>query len=203
MISHSIAWAYEPGTDPADERTGFDPVVTGPRATTVAGVAALETAVADIPSSVVLRLGTVYGPGTWYARDGAIAVRAWREPLVAVGAISCFVHVDDAVQATVQALAWPGGPVNIVDDRPAPDTQWMRVFRRRVGATEPRIGPATPGTCRRPVRNAYAHRLGWRPAYPDWSATLGRQPFPQRPDGPRTIDPSGPGPDGGPLAEDR
>lgn len=174
MVTQSIAWAYQPGTAPADERTPLDRDSAEPRATTVAGVAALESAVAEIDRSVVLRFGTLYGPGTWYAFDGAIAERARDGQLIAVGAITCFLHVDDAVSAAVQALGWPDGPVNVVDDHPARDTEWMPLFCRRVGAGAPRTDRTAASTPSRPADNSYAHRLGWHPRYPEWSQALGR-----------------------------
>lgn len=68
MVAQSIAWAYEPGDAPAGEDVPLDLAAPEPRRTSVLGVAALETAVRDLPDWVVLRYGTLYGPDTWYAR---------------------------------------------------------------------------------------------------------------------------------------
>lgn len=100
MVAQSIAFAYAPGDSLADESTPLDPTTEEPRATTVSGVRALESAVAELPEYVILRYGLFYGPGTWYeSPDGA----------------GSFVHVQDAAAAAVQALTWPNGVVNIVE----------------------------------------------------------------------------------------
>ena len=40
-----------------------------PRQVTVNGILKLEKAVTELPESVILRYGTLYGPGTWYAEN--------------------------------------------------------------------------------------------------------------------------------------
>jgi nucleoside-diphosphate-sugar epimerase len=66
MVAQSIAWAYAPGDAPRRESDPLDLAADGLRATTVAGVAALEAAVLRTPGLVgaVLRYGRLYGPGT-------------------------------------------------------------------------------------------------------------------------------------------
>jgi nucleoside-diphosphate-sugar epimerase len=172
MVAQSISWAYAPGSEPAVERTPLDVEAPEPRATTVAGILALESAIARLPQWVCLRYGPLYGEGTWYAPDRALAEAARAGSLTATSAWTCFVHVDDAALAAVQALEWPSGPINIVDDAPAREIEWMPIFARRVGARDPRLEPSVDGG--RPVSNAAVRALGWIARHPSWRAELGR-----------------------------
>lgn len=150
MVAQSIAWLYVPGTEPAVETDPLDPAVRS-----YAGVVALEEAVAEMTRGVVLRYGRLYGPGTWYAPDGLITERIRKGEFDEGPSWGCFVHVDDAAAAAVSALDWPAGVVNIVDDEPT--TDWIKAF----GGTPPKGVPSG-----RPISNAKAHSLGWRPAHP-------------------------------------
>ncbi len=167
MIAQSIAFAYAPGSGPAKESDPLHLEATGTRGLTVAGVQALEQAVAEIPTGVVLRYGVLYGPGTWYSRDGLIAERLRRGELVASDAITSFVHVVDAAQAAVDALGWPAGPVNIVDDEPAAERIWLQLFATMVDAPIPIYRPGREGW-QRGATNQKARELGWQPRYPTW-----------------------------------
>jgi nucleoside-diphosphate-sugar epimerase len=169
VVAQSIAWMYEPGDVPAGEDVPLDLGADGSRQQTVAGVAALEAAVRELPEWVVLRYGLLYGPGTWYARDGLMAERATRGELAADGDVSSFVQVDDAAGAAVAALEWPTGAVNVCDDVPAAGREWVPAFCRAVGAP----APVTVATGRhgwaRGASNEYArNRLNWAPEYPSW-----------------------------------
>lgn len=89
---------------------------------------------------VVLRYGFFYGPGTWYRPAGAIAdqVRKGEARIIGDGnAVWSFVHIDDAVAATVAALTADPGVYNVVDDDPRPVAQWLPAFARWVDAPEP------------------------------------------------------------------
>src|SRR5262245_40937028 len=89
---------------------------------------------------VVLRYGFFYGPGTWYRPDGGVAgqVRKGEAPIVGDGnAVWSFIHIDDAVAATVAALTAEPGVYNIVDDDPLPIAKWLPAFARWVDAPEP------------------------------------------------------------------
>jgi nucleoside-diphosphate-sugar epimerase len=89
---------------------------------------------------VVLRYGFFYGPGTWYRPDGAIAeqVRNGKATIIGDGAaVWSFVHIDDAVAATVAAITAEPGTYNVVDDDPLPVSEWMPAFARWVDAPEP------------------------------------------------------------------
>jgi nucleoside-diphosphate-sugar epimerase len=90
---------------------------------------------------VVLRYGFFYGPGTWYRPDGAIAEQALKGEASIIGegnAVWSFVHIDDAVAATVASLTGEAGVYNIVDDDPLPVSEWLPAFARWVDAPEPR-----------------------------------------------------------------
>jgi nucleoside-diphosphate-sugar epimerase len=130
---------------------------------------------------VALRHGTFYGSG---ANDGQVAlVRRRRLPLVGGGTgYTSWVHVDDAVRATVLAVERDcTGVLNIVDDEPAPASEWLPHLAECAGAKPPRRIPTwlarallgdtvvdqmTEG---RGLPNAKAKQeLGWALRYPSW-----------------------------------
>ena len=105
-------------------------------------IGAYEDRVLASPSldGVVLRYGFFYGPGTWYRPDGAIADQVRNGEAVVIGegnAVWSFVHIDDAIAATVAALTAEPGVYNIVDDDPMPVAKWLPAFARWVDASEP------------------------------------------------------------------
>jgi 2-alkyl-3-oxoalkanoate reductase len=97
---------------------------------------------ASLPmEGVVLRYGFFYGPGTWYRPSGGVAdqVRKGEASIVGEGnAVWSFVHIDDAVAATVASLTAEPGIYNIVDDDSLPVAAWLPAFARWVDAPEPR-----------------------------------------------------------------
>ena len=133
---------------------------------TVNGVRSLETAVSELPEATILRYGLFYGPGTWYSRSGwfADAVRQGERP--ASHGVSSFIHVKDAARAAMLAIDWPAGVVNIVDDEPAPGTQWLPYFASAIGAPPPPVGEhgGEQGASNRKARR----ELGWQPLHPTW-----------------------------------
>jgi nucleoside-diphosphate-sugar epimerase len=179
IVAQSVSWAYEPGDTPADESVSLDLTAPPPRANLIGGITALEGTAAELAEHVVLRYGTLYGPGTWYAPGGLAAVRLRGEspaaalagvpfgPLEADDAVSSFVHVQDAAQAALAALQWPSGAVNIVDDEPAPAREWLPVLAGALQAPSP---PAVAGRAgwQRGASNALARSMGWKPLYPSW-----------------------------------
>lgn len=167
MIAQSISWAYKPGDIAAEEATPLDLDAPPPRSTTVAAIAALESAVAEIPEAVVLRYGTLYGPGTWYARGGRISEQVLQGQVTATSDITSFVHADDAAAAAMSALHWPAGPVNIVDDDPAAGWEWLPLYSAALGGPPPPMDLRT-GSRIKPTTNHRAASLGWRPAYATW-----------------------------------
>ncbi|MFB6627470.1 NAD-dependent epimerase/dehydratase family protein [Streptomyces sp. NPDC056374] len=174
IVAQSISWAYAPGDGPADESVPLDPTDEPPRSRIVAGVRALEDTVAELPEAVVLRYGILYGPGTWYAPGGAVAAALAGDPAArflgstaADDAVSSFVHVADAAEAAVRALAWPSGAYNVVDDEPAPGHAWLPVLAEALGVPAPARSGGGAAWARGAV-NARARALGWAPAHPSW-----------------------------------
>ena len=145
MVAQSIAFIYEPRGDwVKDEDAPLMKDAPGPFSEAARVVSEMEQAVvgADGLDGLVLRYGFFYGPGTYYASDGssragcaqAAAARSSaraREP-------SRFIHVDDAADATVAAVE-RGAPgiYNVVDDEPAPFSEWLPVYAEALGAKKP------------------------------------------------------------------
>ncbi|HDX9579966.1 TPA: NAD(P)-dependent oxidoreductase [Bacillus pseudomycoides] len=169
MIAQSISWAYEPGEELATEEDMLD--ITAPllRKTTIEGIIALEEKVAQMPEFVILRYGTLYGPGTWYATDGMIADQVRRQEMAATDGVVSFLHVEDAARAALLALDWPSGPVNIVDDHPAPGDVWLPVYASAIGAPQPSF-QAGSNRGERGASNTKARKeYGWEPIHSSWS----------------------------------
>lgn len=141
---------------------------------------------ADGIVGVVLRYGQLYGPGTYFARDGDFARQARARMLPIVPGTSgtfSFLHVDDAATSAIAALELGSGVYNIADDEPASGREWIPAFCKELGAPEPWRVPAwlvrlvagdfpsrllTEG---RGASNAKAKReLSWLPARPTWRA---------------------------------
>jgi nucleoside-diphosphate-sugar epimerase len=168
VVSQSIAWAYAPAAgvvgSPADESVPLDTEAADEgRRASVGAVAALERMTAEAPEWVNLRYGMLYGPGTWYAKDGLMA----SAPLPFSSDVTSFLHVEDAARAAVAALDWPSGAVNVVDDEPAPATTWAPIFAEAVGAPAPdEPTPTTPWA--RGATNQHARALGWTPTRATW-----------------------------------
>ncbi|MFF4620604.1 NAD-dependent epimerase/dehydratase family protein [Nonomuraea jabiensis] len=184
IVAQSIAWAYEAGDAPATEDTPLDVTAPAPRSGVVGGVQALEEAVAELDEHVVLRYGLFYGPGTWYRPGGLVAdvlrnggptddpASIFLSGLAADAAVSSFVHVEDAAEATVAALRWPSGTVNIVDDEPAPAREWLPALAAAVGAPAPAPTSGRAGW-QRGADNGLARSLGWRPRHATWRTGFG------------------------------
>jgi nucleoside-diphosphate-sugar epimerase len=129
----------------------------------------------------VLRYGGFYGPGA--TDDQVELVRKRQFPLVGDGSgYSSWVHLDDAASATVLAVEQKAtGVFNIVDDEPAPASEWLPYLAECAGAKPPMRVPKwlarllagkvvvimmTEG---RGFSNAKAKReLGWELRYPSW-----------------------------------
>ncbi len=168
MIAQSIAWAYEPGTTPATEDTSLDIHASLPRQTTINGIVALEEAVQEIPESVILRYGILYGASTWYAANGDTAEKVRKQLLVATDGVTSFVHVEDAAQPALLALNWKSGIYNIVDDEPAKRTDWLPVYAQAIGAPAPAMQSGA-STWERGASNHKAKQEGgWTPQYTTW-----------------------------------
>ena len=171
VVAQSVTWCSAPGDGPAGEDVPLDLGAPEPRRTTVLGVAALEAAVREAPEWVVLRFGLFLGTGTWYAADGARADDARAGRLPATGDVASFVHVDDAADATVQALGWPSGVVNVCDDEPVAGHVWVPAFCAAVGAPPPPVRDERAPWARG-ADNRRARALGWAPRRP-WRDAFG------------------------------
>jgi nucleoside-diphosphate-sugar epimerase len=163
----------------------------------IAAIRYLEETVtgAEGMAGLALRYGSLYGPGTSMAEEYAAMIRRRKFPVVGDGAaVWSFVHVADAAAATVAALDHGGpGVYNIVDDEPAPVSEWLPQLAAMLGAKPPRHVPVWIGrlatgevgvammTQSRGSSNAKARReLGWEPAHPSWRSgfaeTIGGTP---------------------------
>jgi nucleoside-diphosphate-sugar epimerase len=160
--------------DPLDPLTG---TVAEPQ---MAAISYVEDVVVRA-GGVALRYGGFYGPG---ATDVQVEIVRKRQfPLVGGGTgYFSWIHVDDAASATVLAVEQQAqGIYNIVDDEPAPGSEWLPYLAASVGAKQPRRAPVwlarllagdvavammTEG---RGFSNAKAKReLGWELRYPSW-----------------------------------
>jgi nucleoside-diphosphate-sugar epimerase len=170
ILAQSIAWGYGPGEGPATEEEPLDEATESPeRLATVAAISALEAEAQRLPQSVVLRNGIFYGPGTWHWPGGLFAELARGGLLPATPGVTSFVHVDDAARAAVDALEWPTGSYNVVDDEPAAGQVWLPQFARVVGAPEPAVSESSQ-RWERGASNRLARSLGWEPRWPSWRA---------------------------------
>ena len=167
----------------------LDPTPPGAIRTTLDAILHLEHAVtgADWTDGIVLRYGGFYGPGTSLGLDPEgehiQAIRQRKFPVLGDGGgVWSFIHIDDAARATLAAVEQGGrGIYNVVDDEPAPVSEWLPAAAGAVGAKPPRRVPRWLGriaagelvtvmmTEIRGASNAKAKReLGWQPRYPSW-----------------------------------
>jgi len=148
--------------------------------TSMAALRHVEEVVGKV-GGAVLRYGALYGPGA--IDDQVELVRTRKFPLVGAGTgYASWVHLDDAAAATVLAVEQQArGLFNIVDDEPAPCSEWLPYLAACAGAKRPMRVPAwlarllagevavimmTEG---RGFSNAKAKReLGWQLRYPSW-----------------------------------
>lgn len=167
------------------EEDPLDPTPPKAMRESIATIRRLEDVVtsAEGIDGLALRYGPLYGPGTSMAEEYAAVIRRRKFPVIGDGAgVWSFVHVADAAAATVAALDHGGpGVYNIVDNDPAPVSEWLPHLAAVLGAKPPRHVPAWIGrlaagevgvvmmTQSRGSSNAKARReLGWEPAHPSW-----------------------------------
>jgi nucleoside-diphosphate-sugar epimerase len=164
-------------------KTEEDPLDPGTGTMMHAGAEAIRH-VEDVvlrADGAVLRYGGFYGPGA--TDDQVELVRKRQFPLVGGGTgYSSWVHLDDAASATVLAVEQKArGVFNIVDDEPAPASEWLPYLAACAGAKRPMRVPkwlarllagevaVTMMTEGRGFSNAKAKReLGWELRYPSW-----------------------------------
>jgi nucleoside-diphosphate-sugar epimerase len=179
-------WPYARHGGPVKtEDDPLDPTPPADARKTLAAIRHLEDAVlgAGDMEGYVLRYGGFYGPGTSIDADGEYAelVRKRRFPIGGDGSgMWSFVHIVDAAAATVAAIEGRGRPgiYNVVDDSPAPVSEWLPALAAQLGAPPPRRLPGwlvrvaagaqslSMMTRTRGAANAKAGReLGWRPQH--------------------------------------
>jgi 2-alkyl-3-oxoalkanoate reductase len=140
-----------------------------------------ETVPAGAPEGIVLRYGGLYGPG---ASDLLLDMLRKRQvPVIGGGTgVWSFIEVTDAAAATVAAVSrGAAGLYNVVDDDPAPVSEWLPYLAQVAGAKPPLRLPAWLGrllagefvvaqmTTSRGSSNEKARKeLGWVPRYPSW-----------------------------------
>jgi 2-alkyl-3-oxoalkanoate reductase len=179
----SYRYAREGGPVKTEEDR-LDPDPPAMALKTNAAMRHLDEAVTNA-GGIALRYGGFYGA----SNDGLVGpVRKRQFPIIADGGgISSFIHLHDAAAATVLALGHDGaGLYNIVDDEPAPMSEWLPALAAALGAKPPRHVPlwlarlvAGKGMVMmavgsRGASNAKAKQeLGWTLRYPSW-----RQGFP-------------------------
>jgi nucleoside-diphosphate-sugar epimerase len=186
-VSHLVAQSV--ATWPANREAGLvaedEPLRLQELAPKMRIVAAPLRHVEDVvvkAGGAALRYGGFYGPGGGVESQIDL-VRKRRLPIIGGGTgYFSWVHVDDAASATVAAVEQrASGVFNIVDDEPAPVSEWLPYLAACVGAKRPlripkwlvrplagEMGVAimTEG---RPFSNAKAKReLGWELRYPSW-----------------------------------
>lgn len=188
VVAGSMTSAYCPrGQDVLDEDAPLWTEAPGAWGETVRAVATMEQTVLTCPKieGVVLRYGSLYGPGTWYAPGGEIhqQVRGSALPLVEEGiGLTSFTHVEDAANAIVEVLAGADpGTYNVVDNEPAESTEWLPAYARMVGGPVP--VSLTLEQARSQLDWFTVHQLteqrgatnfrlretlGWRPGWPSW-----------------------------------
>jgi 2-alkyl-3-oxoalkanoate reductase len=169
-----------------------DPLDSTPPAevrTTLDAIKYLEDAVtgADWTQGIALRYGGFYGPGTSIGLDPPGAqiemIQKRKFPLAGKGTgVWSFIHIEDAASATVEAVEHgTRGIYNVVDDEPAPISEWLPVLAQALGAKPPRHVPlwlarlaggkvtAVMMSDLRGSSNKKAKReLGWKLRYPSW-----------------------------------
>jgi nucleoside-diphosphate-sugar epimerase len=185
-VPHVVAQAYaswngiRQGGWVKTEEDPLDLQVGTPAHAVMEALGHVEDAVGKADGAV-LRYGGLYGPGA--TEDQVELVRKRQFPLIGGGTgYSSWVHLDDAASATVLAVEQQArGVYNIVDDEPAPASEWLPYLAACAGAKPPMRIPTwlarllagevavTMMTEGRGFSNAKAKReLGWTLRYPSW-----------------------------------
>jgi nucleoside-diphosphate-sugar epimerase len=160
----------------------LDPLPAKSQTESMAAIRSLEQAVGEAElEGIVLRYGSLYGPGSSEGMVELVRNRSW--PVVGSGGgVWSWIHLDDVSSATSAAHErGASGVYNVVDDEPAEVAEWLPYLASAVGAKPPRHVPAWLGrfalgeagvrwmTDGRGASNAKAKtQLGWRLRYPSW-----------------------------------
>jgi len=186
IVAQSIAFAYAPG--PAGTlHSETDPLFLDspePFRRSVRALQVLERTVLEA-GGLALRYGYFYGPGSAVSSSGSLCQDLTRRRLPLVGraeGVWSFIHVDDAARATVAALGGgEPGAYNVVDDDPAPVSEWLPALARSLGAPPPRrvpaiiarlvagsYGVATMTRAQGALNELAKKELGWTPRHASW-----------------------------------
>lgn len=183
VVAQGHNFVYERSGGPV--KTEEDPLDSRPTPSAARAMAAIryvdETVPRTAPEGIVLRYGTFYGPGA--SEHLLDAVRKRQMPVVGGGTgVWSFIETTDAAAATLAAVERGApGVYNVVDDDPAPVSEWLPYLAEVVGAKPPLRVPAWLGrllagefvvdqmTDARGSSNEKARReLGWKPRYASW-----------------------------------
>jgi nucleoside-diphosphate-sugar epimerase len=185
-VSHFVAQSYSSwngireGGWVKTEEDPLDPLTETGFRTVADAIRYVEDAVAKV-GGAILRHGTLYGPGVLDKQVELLRKRQF--PLIGGGTgYSSWVHLEDAASAAVLAVEKRArGVFNIVDDEPAPASEWLPYLAASAGTKPPMNVPKWIGrllagdvvvtmmTEGRGFSNAKAKReLGWKPRYASW-----------------------------------
>lgn len=165
--SQSIAFVYEAGDTLAIEETSLDYDASGDRKITVDGVEGLEKESARLNKHVILRYGLLYGPGTWYGKEGMIYNQFINGEVTMTDGVQSFIHIDDAVETAIQALNFESGIYNVADDEPVKGDDWAKWYANELNVTPTlNIEPAAP--FERGVTNKKFKDQGGKLIYTTW-----------------------------------
>jgi nucleoside-diphosphate-sugar epimerase len=165
--SQSIAFVYEGGQGLATEATPLDYQATGERKVTVDGVEALEQETARIPHHVILRYGLLYGPQTWFGKDGMIYNQFIDGSVSMSNGIQSFIHIDDAVETAIQALSFEPGIYNVTDDNPVDGETWAKWYAQLLNVN-PTLNIEQAADFERGASNKKFRQQGGKLIYSDW-----------------------------------
>ena len=144
LISESTAFAYAPGAGLASEDAALWEAPAKQFRPVLAAIQELEARTLDA-GGLASRFGHLYGPGSAFSEGGAFLtdIRSGKLPLVGGGtAAFSFLHAHDAATAILAALGSQlTGVLNVVDDEPAPVSEWLPTLAKTLNAPKPKRAP--------------------------------------------------------------
>jgi len=186
IVAESVVFAYGYPTSGPELMDETDPYPGPPFPGGESAIAALRAMEQTVLTSgqhsdtegIVLRYGIFYGPGMPHTDLFTRLAKWWALPAMTGNGIVSWVHIDDVVTATADAIdKGRGGQIyNIVDDRPQSFGDYVRELSAKLN--RPRPLPISPrlfglvapyaatafGTTWLPLSNAKAKaELGWTP----------------------------------------